>query len=78
MRRRPGDDPKVALAIEDLLAPSVPTMVEAPPVTLQPIRRCLVRRVSGTGREPQQERLARLVLGVVDDEPDGLIGQVFG
>jgi hypothetical protein len=76
--RVPGNDPLLLLPCEDLLAIGVPAVVELALVPVGPLLGHVMRRVLGTGRELQEEGLARRErLGVLD-ELDGAVHQVLG
>ena len=72
------DEPELLLALQRLLAHRLIAHVEAALVLLDPLLRHVVRRVAGTRRVVQAERLVRRHrLGVLD-ELERLVGQVHG
>ena len=72
-----GHHARGALAVEQLVAPDVPALVEHAPVGVDPLGCHMVRRVHGAQREVQEEGLARGTLLLVLHHADRLIGQVL-
>ena len=71
-----GDDPECELAGERLVAPGVPPRGETATVELDPLRRCVVRRVAGARGEVEEERHVVLHGTQVAQVLDGAVGQV--
>ena len=73
-----GQEARGQLALEHLLAPLVPALVEPAAVGLDERVGRLVRRMAGAGREPEEERLVGRRGPQVLDVLDGPIGEVLG
>ena len=58
-RRTRGEQGRRGLAIEDPVAPGVPSEVELTPVAVDELRRRMVGSMAGSRREPQEEGLLR-------------------
>ena len=73
-----GDDTEFLLARERGLALFVPAGVERALVLRDPLRRHVMRRVRGTGREVHEERLVGHQRLLLAHPRDRLVGQVLG
>src|SRR5215203_4431586 len=71
-------DPELHLPGDDALAQRVPPVVEQPAVALNPLRRRVVRGVTRTGGEVQEERLLTVGVAQVAQVLDGVIDEILG
>ena len=65
------------LPLEDLRPQRIPPGVEAAPVAVDPVVRCLVRRVGRAGREVHEERLVGQQRLLLAHPGDGVVGHVL-
>ena len=72
------DDAQFLLPVEHQLPVGIPTAVELPGVPVGPFRRHVMRGVGRAETQVQVERLVRVDLLGVGDEPDRLVDQVLG
>ena len=73
-----GQETRRDLPSEDLVAPSIPSVVEATAVLLDVLAWCLVRRVASTGREVEEERPVGRGCAQIVDIRDRVVGEVLG
>ena len=76
--RSGGQESRGQLAGEHLLPPPVPALVEVPPVRRDGVGGSLVRRMAGSGCEPQKEGSRRRGSPKVGEVADGVVRQVLG